>query len=114
MPGGLVKSNVLFVMFGTSATGVALLLFFSTCFTARDEYTGERILWSFSGAGTLSYFLMLGGAFAFYSQARARAALDSDLSIGSILHPSPASPAANRGWAEQVDKQLSALGVDLP
>ena len=22
--------------------------------------------------------------------------------VGSILHPSPASPAANRGWAEQV------------
>jgi len=31
--------------------------------------------------------------------------------IGQILHPSPASPLANRGWAEQVDAQLGALGV---
>lgn len=31
--------------------------------------------------------------------------------IGQILHPSPASPLANRGWAEQVDAQLDALGV---
>ena len=31
--------------------------------------------------------------------------------IGSILHPSPASPAANRGWAAQVNQQLADLGV---
>lgn len=31
--------------------------------------------------------------------------------IGSILHPSPASPAANRGWAEAAAKQLVDLGV---
>lgn len=31
--------------------------------------------------------------------------------IGTILHPSPASPAANRGWAEAVDRQLADLGV---
>jgi single-strand selective monofunctional uracil DNA glycosylase len=31
--------------------------------------------------------------------------------IGRILHPSPASPAANRGWAEQVDQQLQAMGI---
>jgi len=31
--------------------------------------------------------------------------------IGSILHPSPASPAANRGWTAQVEAQLDALGV---
>jgi single-strand selective monofunctional uracil DNA glycosylase len=31
--------------------------------------------------------------------------------IGSILHPSPASPAANRGWTVQVEAQLDALGV---
>ena len=30
---------------------------------------------------------------------------------GKILHPSPASPAANRGWAEQATAQLTALGV---
>ncbi|HYF58399.1 MAG TPA: uracil-DNA glycosylase family protein [Burkholderiaceae bacterium] len=32
--------------------------------------------------------------------------------IGQILHPSPASPAANRGWAEAVDARLAELGVD--
>jgi len=31
--------------------------------------------------------------------------------LGQILHPSPASPAANRGWAEQAARQLEALGV---
>ena len=34
--------------------------------------------------------------------------------IGTILHPSPASPAANRGWAEAVDRQLEKLGVFPP
>ena len=49
------------------------------------------------------------GAFA---KKRAQSALDSsDLSIGQILHPSPASPAANRGWAEQATKQLTTLGL---
>lgn len=28
-----------------------------------------------------------------------------------ILHPSPASPAANRGWANKVTRQLQAAGV---
>ena len=31
--------------------------------------------------------------------------------IGRVLHPSPASPAANRGWAEAAERQLLALGV---
>ena len=31
--------------------------------------------------------------------------------LGKILHPSPASPAANRGWAEAAEKQLRAMGV---
>jgi single-strand selective monofunctional uracil DNA glycosylase len=31
--------------------------------------------------------------------------------IDQILHPSPASPLANRGWALQVDARLDALGV---
>lgn len=33
--------------------------------------------------------------------------------IGGILHPSPASPAANRGWAEQAEAQLRALGIEV-
>ena len=31
--------------------------------------------------------------------------------VGQILHPSPASPAANRGWAEAAERQLNALRV---
>jgi single-strand selective monofunctional uracil DNA glycosylase len=33
------------------------------------------------------------------------------LGIGTILHPSPASPAANRGWGQAAMKQLQTLGV---
>ena len=49
-----------------------------------------------------------------YGEVRARAVLGSTVQIDRILHPSPASPAANRGWAEQVEKQLADLGVELP
>jgi len=31
--------------------------------------------------------------------------------VGQILHPSPACPAANRGWAEKAASRLEALGV---
>ena len=34
-----------------------------------------------------------------------------DLRIGKVLHPSPASPAANRGWAEAATKQLLAQAI---
>ena len=37
----------------------------------------------------------------------------STVSVGRVLHPSPASPAANRGWAAQAEKQLQAMGVEL-
>jgi single-strand selective monofunctional uracil DNA glycosylase len=46
---------------------------------------------------------------------RAKIALkDSGLPIHTVLHPSPASPMANRGWAEQAEKQLQAMGIQLP
>ncbi len=52
------------------------------------------------------------GAFA---EGRAATALaDSGVEIGRILHPSPASPAANRGWADAATRQLRELGVALP
>ena len=50
-----------------------------------------------------------------FSEKRAQLALDGlDVQIGSILHPSPASPLANRGWAEQADKQFAELGIKIP
>jgi len=46
---------------------------------------------------------------------RARQALAcQSVRVGRILHPSPASPAANRGWAEAVDRQLAEMGIELP
>jgi single-strand selective monofunctional uracil DNA glycosylase len=33
--------------------------------------------------------------------------------VGSIPHPSPASPAANRGWAKQAEAALTELGIEL-
>lgn len=36
------------------------------------------------------------------------------LAVGSVLHPSPASPAANRGWLAAARTQLSALGHPWP
>jgi single-strand selective monofunctional uracil DNA glycosylase len=51
------------------------------------------------------------GAFA---ALRARLALaDTGITIGSVLHPSPASPMANRGWAEQARRQLTDQGIAL-
>ncbi len=48
------------------------------------------------------------GAFA---TERARAALaDASLSFATILHPSPASPAANRGWSSAARRQLADAG----
>lgn len=47
-----------------------------------------------------------------FAEGRAKAALEGmDLPIATVLHPSPASPIANRGWAPQAEKQLRALGV---
>jgi single-strand selective monofunctional uracil DNA glycosylase len=37
--------------------------------------------------------------------------LAPEIQIGQILHPSPASPAANRGWAEAATKQMVTLGL---
>ena len=55
-----------------------------------------------------------------FAEKRIRAVLEGDLVDGTlarsivagcVLHPSPASPLANRGWAETAEKQFAALGV---
>lgn len=51
-----------------------------------------------------------------FAEARARASLEGalegvEVEIGRILHPSPASPAANRGWAEQAERGLEEMGI---
>lgn len=51
------------------------------------------------------------GAYAEGRLAAVAAELGHPARIGKILHPSPASPAANRGWAEAASKQLHAMGL---
>jgi single-strand selective monofunctional uracil DNA glycosylase len=47
-----------------------------------------------------------------WAEQRAAVALAGlPLRIGRVLHPSPASPAANRGWSAAAAAQLVALGV---
>jgi single-strand selective monofunctional uracil DNA glycosylase len=49
-----------------------------------------------------------------FAERRARAALvDQGVTCGAILHPSPASPLANRDWAGTVEQQFGRLGVAL-
>ena len=50
------------------------------------------------------------GAFA---TKRARQILGDSVEIGTMLHPSPASPKANRGWAKAAEADLAALGIEL-
>ncbi len=49
-----------------------------------------------------------------FAEERARQALAGGPSVGRIPHPSPASPAANRGWAPQAEAALAGLGCRLP
>jgi len=45
---------------------------------------------------------------------RAAAALESlPVKLGVVPHPSPASPAANRGWAAQMTRALMAQGIAI-
>ncbi|MDR2172981.1 MAG: single-stranded DNA-binding protein [Burkholderiales bacterium] len=53
-----------------------------------------------------------------WAEIRARAAFANlaladmpEIRVGRILHPSPASPAANQGWAEEATRQLVELGI---
>ncbi len=48
-----------------------------------------------------------------FAEASARRALEGlDVRVAGILHPSPASPAANRDWQGQARAQLAALGIE--
>jgi single-strand selective monofunctional uracil DNA glycosylase len=47
-----------------------------------------------------------------FAEKRALAALgESGVKIGSIAHPSPANPQANKGWSQLVNRQLEEMGV---
>jgi len=48
-----------------------------------------------------------------FAEKRARLLIEemAGLKIGRILHPSPASPAANKDWARKATVELKALGI---
>ena len=47
-----------------------------------------------------------------FAEARAQEVLgDRDLKFGRVLHPSPASPKANKDWAGAAKRELAALGL---
>lgn len=51
-----------------------------------------------------------------YAERQVNSALetaDYDGTVGRILHPSPASPKANRGWARQAEEEFAEIGVEL-
>ncbi len=54
------------------------------------------------------------GIGSFAQERAARVVGDLEIAVGMILHPSPASPKANRGWAEQAERELADLGVRMP
>jgi single-strand selective monofunctional uracil DNA glycosylase len=51
------------------------------------------------------------GGFAEQRALRVKEVLGGEFKVGRILHPSPASPAANRDWAGEATKQLVKMGV---
>jgi len=67
VPGGIIRSFSMFVMFGGATVGVAFLLILSTAFTFTDPESGERALCSFSSAGTWAWVLMVAASIGIYS-----------------------------------------------
>jgi single-strand selective monofunctional uracil DNA glycosylase len=54
------------------------------------------------------------GVGGFATACAVRALRDRPPEVATILHPSPASPAANRGWEAKARAQLAACGFRLP
>ena len=49
-----------------------------------------------------------------FAESRARKALeDWEGVVGHVLHPSPASPAANQNWRQRAESDLAALGLRI-
>lgn len=72
-------------------------------YAACDEHLGALV-----AALQPEWVIGIGG----FAEARAvRALAGGAVKVGRVLHPSPASPAANRDWAGAATRQLTALGV---
>ena len=77
----------------------------------RDAITGPCDDHLRAVAATLQPEWIIGvGRFALDCARRTHGEIDHP-HIATILHPSPASPAANRGWAAQATRQMEALGI---
>ncbi|MDF1823094.1 MAG: single-stranded DNA-binding protein [Verrucomicrobiales bacterium] len=72
---------------------------------ACDDYVAEHI------RELEPEFLIGVGAFAETGLKRIAHSISYDATFGRILHPSPASPAANRDWAGSASTQLREIGV---
>jgi len=48
-----------------------------------------------------------------FAERQAKALSQGQWPVGRVLHPSPASPAANRGWVEAAERQFREMGVHL-
>jgi single-strand selective monofunctional uracil DNA glycosylase len=81
-------------------------------YAACDRHLAESI-----AALQPSWLIGIGG---FAEKRLRRLVQDSDLlesglarrlQIGQVLHPSPASPAANRGWIDAVDQRMRVYGL---
>ena len=72
---------------------------------ACDAALRETVL--FLGAHT---FICIGR---FVEQCAERALADLDIRIARITHPSPANPAANRGWVEHITREFEAQEISL-
>ncbi len=74
-----------------------------TLYAACDQHLREQI-----NLLSAEWLIAVGG----FAEERARIALKGmPIKIGKILHPSPASPSANKNWAEKATRQLIDLGV---
>ncbi len=49
-----------------------------------------------------------------FAENRLKKVVDAERQVGRVLHPSPASPAANRGWAAAARRDFEELGIALP
>ena len=75
---------------------------------ACDTYLAEHLR-------QLQPDLLIGvGGFAEACLARVAESIGHPAKIGRVLHPSPASPAANRGWAPLVERALADAGIRVP
>jgi single-strand selective monofunctional uracil DNA glycosylase len=58
-------------------------------------------------------FLMGVGKFAEKRLLEVQERIGFDVTIGSIPHPSPANPQANRGWSQLAEKRLAEYGISV-